>query len=59
MQIGGPTLNNYRIKNISENSISNSNNELEKQIELIFEASGKTDKIQLTGTGALKVSAPV
>ena len=50
---------NYRIKNISENNIINSENKQDKQVELTFEAFDRTEKIQLSGEGALKVSTPV
>ena len=58
-QIGGQALSNCRIKHISENNTINAEDSQEKQIEIVFETLGKTDKIQLSGNGSLKVSTPV
>lgn len=58
-KIGGMTLNNCKIKNITEKNINNSQNSQENQFELIFESAGKTDTICLSGEGVLKVSATV
>jgi len=52
-------LSNCKIKNITENSISNSEDRFEKEFELTFETSDKTDKIQLSGVGAVKVTVSV
>jgi len=52
-------LSNYKIKHIVENNQITSDNKQEKQIEVIFETAGKTDKIQLTGNGSIKISTPV
>ncbi|HSA07348.1 MAG TPA: hypothetical protein P5556_09230 [Candidatus Gastranaerophilales bacterium] len=52
-------MNSCKIKNIIENSISNSTDKLEKQIEIMFVTSDKTDKIQLSGQGAVKVTVAV
>ena len=52
-------MSNFKIKNVIEKNTINPDNNPEKQIELIFENQGKTDKIQLAGNGILKVSATV
>lgn len=52
-------MNNYKIKNITENTLLNSENQQEKQLELTIESIEKTDKIQFIGAGALKVTVSV
>lgn len=52
-------MNNNTIKNISERSIVNRQDNQQNQIELVFETDSKTEKIQFSGNGALKVSAPI
>ncbi len=52
-------MNNYTIKDINEKVLSVSENETNKEYELTFETPDKTDKIQLSGQGSIKVSVSV
>lgn len=52
-------MSNYKITNITENNDFSSDDKFEKQYELTFELPDKTDKIQLSGNGAVKVTVSV
>lgn len=52
-------MSNLSIKSISEKDTNNSASNQEKQVKLVFETPDKTDVIQLSGNGELKVSAPI
>ncbi len=58
-KFGGQTLSNCKVKNITANSASTSENEFKKEFEITFETRDKIDTIQLSGHGAVKATVSV